>query len=95
MLLTLFNKTKNNYKLADDDIQVFMGVMSGEKKLEFDNGEDAMLMKNYLRLLCADIARERDRVGGDWALASAVPALLDRQWRRHIRWSVTHHHYFL
>ena len=66
-----------------------MGVMSGEKKLEFNDSEDAMLMKNYLRLLCADIASERDRVGGDWALASAVPALLDKQWRRHIRWSVT------
>ena len=29
--------------------------MSGEKKLEFNDGEDAMLMKNYLRLVCAGI----------------------------------------
>ena len=60
-------------------------MMSGEKKLEFDDSDDAMLMKKYLQLQCEDIARERDRVGGAWAVASAVPALLDREWRRHIR----------
>ena len=65
-------------------------MMSGEKKLEFDDSDDAMLMKKYLRLQCEDIARERDRVGGAWAVASAVPALLDREWRRHIR-SVNKH----
>ena len=65
-------------------------MMSGEKKLKFDDSDDAMLMRKYLRLQCEDIARERDRVGGDWAVASAVPALLDREWRRHIR-SVSEH----
>ena len=38
-----------------------MAVMKGERKLEFDDGEDAMNMKKYLRLLCDDISSERHR----------------------------------
>ena len=45
----------------DDDDQAMMAVMKGERTLEFDNGEDAMNMKKYLRLLCDDISRERHR----------------------------------
>ena len=45
----------------DDESQVMMAVMRGERELEFDDGEDAMNMKKYLRLLCDDISRERHR----------------------------------
>ena len=38
-----------------------MAVMRGERELEFDDGEDAMNMKKYLRLLCDDISSERHR----------------------------------
>ena len=38
-----------------------MAVMRGERELEFDDGEDAMNMKMYLRLLCDDISSERHR----------------------------------
>ena len=51
----------DNDKNDHDDDQAMMAVMKGERKLEFDDGEDAMNMKKYLRLLCDDISRERHR----------------------------------
>ena len=55
------------------------------EELRLDDGEDARRMKRYLQLLCEDITRERARVGGDWAVASALPVLMGREWRQFIR----------
>ena len=51
----------DNDKDDHDENQVMMAVMKGERNLEFDDGEDAMNMKKYLRLLCDDISSERHR----------------------------------
>ena len=71
-------------KVGEDVREVILHEMSG-KELWLDDGEDAGKMKRYLQLLCADITRERARVGGDWAVASAVPALFGREWREYLR----------
>ena len=62
---------------------LFMKMMNEGLEVKFDDSEDARQMKKYYQLLCEDIKKERRRIGGDWAVASAL--VLDGDWRAYVR----------
>ena len=63
---------------------LFMKIMNEGLEVKFDDSEDARQMKKYYQLLCEDIKKERRRIGGDWAVASAL--VLDGDWRAYVRY---------
>ena len=39
--------------------------------------------ENFYKHLCAEISKERRRIGGDWVVASAV--IRNKKWRQYVR----------
>ena len=62
---------------------LFMKMVNEGLEVKFDDSQDARQMKKYYQLLCEDIKKERNRIGGDWAVASAL--VLDGDWRTYVR----------
>ena len=59
-----------------------MKHMKGED-VDFHDDENSVKLHKLFELMCEDIKKERKRVGGDWAIASAM--LFDRKMRQIIR----------
>ena len=53
-----------------------------EEKCKTKKWADFSIMESCYAELCKDILRERKRMGGDWAIATA---LIDRQIRDYVR----------
>jgi len=51
--------------------------------VDFHGAENSVKLHKLFELLCEDIISERRRIGGDWAIASAM--LFDRKMRQIIR----------
>ena len=62
--------------------EVFKKHINGEY-VDFHDAENSVKLHKLFELLCEDIKSERKRVGGDWAIASAM--LFDRRMRQLIR----------
>jgi len=69
-------------KVVNDMGGVFMKHMKGED-VDFHDDENSVKLHKLFELMCEDIKKERKRVGGDWAIASAM--LFDRKMRQIIR----------
>ena len=52
--------------------------------LSFDESEDTKKLKRFFELLCEDIIKEKNRIGGDWAVATALA--VSKDWRQFIRY---------
>ncbi len=57
------------------------GIIEFQKMLKDDEFDEEAMDKNY-GVLCDDIGRERERIGGDWAVAMSVNT---RRWRDFVR----------
>lgn len=62
--------------------KAFMKVFEGWE-FNFDESEEAENIRKFFKLFCEDISREKKRIGGDWAVASAMA--LNKEWRQYIR----------
>jgi len=60
----------------------FMKVFEGWE-FKFDESEDAENCRKFFKLFCEDISKEKKRIGGDWAVASAMA--LNKEWRQYVR----------
>ena len=52
----------------------------------FDDSEGAENHRAFFKLFAEDIVRERKRIGGDWAVASAH--VLNKDWRQFVRYGL-------
>jgi len=48
-----------------------------------DESEDAEICRKFFKLFCEDIKREKKRIGGDWAVATAMG--LNKELRQYVR----------
>ena len=75
-------KGADNAERIEVDNEVIIELL---KLLKGEDNVHKEAVAKFYGVLCDDIKRERERIGGDWAVASAVPMLLNRDWRSHIR----------
>ena len=54
-----------------------------EEKVDFHDAENSVKLHKFFELMCEDIKNERKRIGGHWAIASAM--LFDRKMRQLVR----------
>ena len=52
----------------------------------FDGSEGAENHRAFFKIFAEDIVRERKRIGGDWAVASAH--VLNKDWRQFVRYGL-------
>ena len=62
--------------------QVLKKYIDGEK-VDFHDTENSVKLHKFFELMCEDIKNERKRIGGHWAIASAM--LFDRKMRQLVR----------
>ena len=54
--------------------------------LSFDESENSKKLKRFFGLLCEDIMKEKKRIGGDWAVATALA--INKDWRQFLRYKI-------
>ena len=72
-------------KVIREGSEIFMKMFKGEEFL-LDDSEDSEKVKKFFQHMCDDVKRERKRIGGDWAIASAIG--MNKDWRQYIRYQV-------
>ena len=70
-------------KGAEERMKTLNGITSLFMDLMQGKGYDKELLKKFYTLQCEDILRERNRIGGDWAIATVS---FTREMRDHIRY---------
>ena len=59
--------------------------------LSFDESENSKKLKRFFGLLCEDIMKEKKRIGGDWAVATALA--INKDWRQFLRDKICRGHF--
>jgi len=67
---------------SKDAAEAFRHVYQGWN-LSFDESENSKKLKRFFGLLCEDIMKEKKRIGGDWAVATALA--INKDWRQFLR----------
>ena len=70
-------------KITREASSIFIKMWKGKEFL-LDGSEDSEMCKKFFQLMCDDIRSERKRIGGDWAIASAIG--MNKDWRQYIRY---------
>ena len=76
--------SKERKEINKEARKSFAKVLHGWQFKADEESEDAENCRKFMKLFCEDILREKKRIGGDWAVASAMAAL-DNEWRQYVR----------
>ena len=77
----IHQKSLRGAGLAERKEVLNAGNIAYEKMMQ-DEEFDEEALANYYLVLCDDIKRERERIGGDWAVAMVIDT---RRWRDVVR----------